>query len=107
MRTTSSSARRAPTCTLAIALALASAAACAAPGAERNASAASALVIQEQGSFAVGGTVLSTPGTYNNNAPTAEEQTFHGDHLYAFLSDTAECQRAANCDAARRLPVRA
>ena len=76
--------RRAPTCTLAIALALASAAACAAPGAERNASAASALAIQEQGSFAVGGTVLSTPGTYNNNAPTAEGQTFHGDHLYAF-----------------------
>lgn len=42
------------------------------------------LVIQEQGSFAVGGTVVSTPGTYNNNAPTAEGQSFHGDHLYAF-----------------------
>jgi pimeloyl-ACP methyl ester carboxylesterase len=42
------------------------------------------LTIQEQGSFAVGGTVLSTPGTYNNNAPTAEGQTLHGDHLYAF-----------------------
>src|SRR4051794_20794625 len=42
------------------------------------------LVIQEQGSFAVGGTVIGTPGTYNNNAPTAEGQTFHGDHLYAF-----------------------
>ena len=42
------------------------------------------LVIQEQGSFAVGGTVISTQGAYNNNAPTAEGQTFHGDHLYAF-----------------------
>lgn len=42
------------------------------------------LVIQEQGSFAVGGTVLSTPGTYNNNAPTAAGQSLHGDHLYAF-----------------------
>jgi Alpha/beta hydrolase family len=42
------------------------------------------LRIQTQGSFAVGGTVLSTPGTYNNNSPTAEGQTFHGDHLYAF-----------------------
>jgi len=41
------------------------------------------LVIQEQGSFAVGGTVISTQGAYNNNAPTAEGQTFHGDHLYA------------------------
>lgn len=42
------------------------------------------LVIQDQGSFAVGGTTLSAPGTYNNNRPTAEGQTFHGDHLYAF-----------------------
>lgn len=42
------------------------------------------LVIQKQGSFAVGGKVVSTPGTYDNNHPTAEGQTFHGDHLYAF-----------------------
>jgi pimeloyl-ACP methyl ester carboxylesterase len=42
------------------------------------------LVIQKQGSFAVGGTVVKTPGTYHNNNPTAEGQTLHGDHLYAF-----------------------
>ncbi|MDQ2140797.1 alpha/beta fold hydrolase [Alcaligenaceae bacterium B3P038] len=42
------------------------------------------LVIQTQGSFAVGGKVVSTPGTYNNNNPTAAGQTIHGDHLYAF-----------------------
>lgn len=42
------------------------------------------LVIQEQGSFAAGGKIVSTPGTYNNNNPTSEGQTFHGDHLYAF-----------------------
>ncbi|RQP05382.1 MAG: alpha/beta fold hydrolase [Paracoccus sp. BP8] len=42
------------------------------------------LVISEQGSFAVGGSVATTPGTYNNNAPTAEGQSVHGDHLYAF-----------------------
>ncbi|WP_246245779.1 alpha/beta hydrolase [Mesorhizobium zhangyense] len=41
------------------------------------------LMIQEQGSFAVGGTILNTAGTYNN-APTAEGQSLHGDHLYAF-----------------------
>lgn len=70
--------------TLATALALASAVGCGAPEAERTAGSASALVIQSQGSFAVGGTVLSTPGTYINNSPTAEGQTFHGDHLYAF-----------------------
>ncbi|MBY3206869.1 alpha/beta hydrolase [Rhizobium laguerreae] len=42
------------------------------------------LVIQEQGSFAVGGAVSTTPGIYNNNAPTAEGQTLHGDHAYVF-----------------------
>ncbi|WP_247877623.1 alpha/beta hydrolase [Brucella pituitosa] len=42
------------------------------------------LTIQEQGSLAVGGTVVRTPGTYNNNNPTAEGQSFHGDHLHAF-----------------------
>ncbi|GAA5233614.1 alpha/beta hydrolase [Verticiella sediminum] len=42
------------------------------------------LVIQEQGSFAAGGKVVSTPGTYDNNNPAAQGQTFHGDHLYAF-----------------------
>ena len=42
------------------------------------------LLIQAQGSFAIGGTVLTTPGNYNNNKPTTEGQTFHGDHLYAF-----------------------
>ncbi|TNM63342.1 alpha/beta hydrolase [Aliirhizobium smilacinae] len=43
-----------------------------------------ALAIQEQGSFAVGGTVSKTAGTYNNNAPTAEGQSLHGDHAYVF-----------------------
>ena len=42
------------------------------------------LIIQEQGSFAAGGTVSRTPGAYNNNAPTTEGQSLHGDHLYAF-----------------------
>ena len=44
----------------------------------------SPLVIQKQGSFTVGGTVVRTPGTYDNNRPTSAGQTFHGDHLYAF-----------------------
>lgn len=42
------------------------------------------LVVREQGSFAVGGTVSATAGTYNNNAPTSEGQTLHGDHAYVF-----------------------
>ncbi|WP_313611905.1 alpha/beta fold hydrolase [Rhizobium sp.] len=50
----------------------------------QTATKAEPLVIERQGSFAVGGTVSSKPGTYNNNAPTAEGQTLHGDHAYVF-----------------------
>ena len=46
--------------------------------------AAGPLVIQAQGSFAVGGAVRRTPGDYDNNKPTSVGQSFHGDHLYAF-----------------------
>lgn len=50
------------------------------------------LVIQEQGSFAVGGTVVTAPGTFDpiahgafNPANQASEgQTLHGDHAYVF-----------------------
>ena len=42
------------------------------------------LIIQEQGSFAVGGTVISNPGTFNPYKQTPEGQTFHGDHAYVF-----------------------
>lgn len=42
------------------------------------------LVIQSQGSFTIGGTVKTTPGSYDNNRPTSAGQSLHGDHLYAF-----------------------
>lgn len=42
------------------------------------------LVIQEQGSFAVGGTVTTNAGTFNPANPTPEGQTFHGDHACVF-----------------------
>ena len=43
------------------------------------------LTIKEQGSFAVGGTVATEPGSFDvNNALNSQGQTFHGDHLYAF-----------------------
>jgi len=43
------------------------------------------LTIKEQGSFAVGGTVATKPGSFDvNNALDSQGQTFHGDHLYAF-----------------------
>lgn len=42
------------------------------------------LTIVDQGSFAAGGTVTQTPGTYDNDAPSSAGQSMHGDHLYAF-----------------------
>jgi len=42
------------------------------------------LVIAEQGSFAVGGTVITNPGVYDPIKRTPEGQTFHGDHAYVF-----------------------
>ncbi|MCK9421476.1 MAG: alpha/beta fold hydrolase [Bacteroidales bacterium] len=42
------------------------------------------LEIQTQGSFAVGGTVINNPGTFNPYAPTPAGQTSHGDHAFVF-----------------------
>jgi len=42
------------------------------------------LKIQEQGSFAVGGSVKANPGTFDAISRTPEGQTFHGDHAYVF-----------------------
>lgn len=42
------------------------------------------IVIKEQGSFAAGGSVITNPGTFNHLKPTAEGQTYHGDHAYVF-----------------------
>jgi len=43
------------------------------------------LILEEQGSFAVGGTVISNPGTFDPNIQTPAGQTFHGDHAYVFF----------------------
>jgi hypothetical protein len=42
------------------------------------------LIIQEQGSFAVGGTVITNPGAFDQYNQTPSGQTFHGDHAYVF-----------------------
>lgn len=42
------------------------------------------LVIQEQGSFAVGGTVIKNPGNFDQYNPTPAGQTLSGDHAYVF-----------------------
>jgi hypothetical protein len=51
------------------------------------------LVIQQQGSFAVGGTVINNPGTFDPLKPTPAGQTFHGDHAYAFYQIPANARR--------------
>lgn len=42
------------------------------------------IVIQEQGSFAFGGTVVAEPGTFDPYNTSPAGQTFHGDHGYVF-----------------------
>ncbi|HVO33400.1 MAG TPA: alpha/beta fold hydrolase [Elusimicrobiota bacterium] len=42
------------------------------------------IMIQEQGSFAVGGTVVTNPGIFDPVKMLPEGQTFHGDHAYVF-----------------------
>lgn len=42
------------------------------------------LMIQEQGSFAVGGTVIQSPGSFETLNPTSGGQTLHGDHARVF-----------------------
>ena len=57
-----------------------------------NKEGAEALMIQEQGSFAIGGSVITAPGTfdpikhgaYNPANQSSEGQTLHGDHAYVF-----------------------
>ena len=40
------------------------------------------LLIKDQGSFAVGGSVLKNSGMYDPMKRTPDEQTLHGDHAY-------------------------
>ncbi|MBS1488851.1 MAG: alpha/beta fold hydrolase [Bacteroidetes bacterium] len=42
------------------------------------------ITIQDQGSFAVGGSIITNPGTFDPIKRTPEGQTFHGDHAYVF-----------------------
>jgi len=42
------------------------------------------LIIQEQGSFAAGGTVVTNPGIFDPVKMSPEGQTFRGDHAYVF-----------------------
>jgi pimeloyl-ACP methyl ester carboxylesterase len=54
------------------------------PSVAQNVKKQKPMQLQEQGSFAIGGTVITNPGTFDPYRPTAEGQTFHGDHAYVF-----------------------
>ncbi len=59
------------------------------------------LTIQQQGSFAVGDTVITAPGTfdpirqgaYNPAGPDSAGQTLHGDHAYVFYQVPTNARR--------------
>jgi pimeloyl-ACP methyl ester carboxylesterase len=52
-----------------------------------------ALVLEDQGSFAVGGTVVTNPGTFDPHHPSSQGGTLHGDHAYAFYQVPVEPRR--------------
>ena len=51
------------------------------------------LVIKEQGSFTVGGTVITNPGTFDPYNQTPEGQTLHGDHAYVFYQIPVDARK--------------
>jgi hypothetical protein len=51
------------------------------------------LVIEEQGSFAVGGTVITNPGTFDPHDPTPAGQTLHGDHAYVLYQIPVDARK--------------
>lgn len=72
-------------CRAAIALLSGAAVLASLPAISQQANRPEPLIIQDQGSLAVGGTVTTAPGTFDPLKPLQPAgQTFHGDHLYAF-----------------------
>jgi hypothetical protein len=63
---------------LVITLSIVASATTAAPPQQAN----SAIVLADQGSFMVGGTFVTNPGTFDPVASTPDGQTIHGDHAY-------------------------
>lgn len=51
------------------------------------------IVIQDQGSFTVGGSVVTNPGTFDPIKRTPEGQTLHGDHAYVFYQTPVNAKK--------------
>ena len=63
------------------------------PSAAQSSKKQKPIEIQEQGSFAVGGTVISNPGTFDPTNPTPAGQTLHGDHAYIFYQIPVDARK--------------
>ena len=92
--------RRAALSAMIIGSALVTAMACAGRVTNRSGSAPEPLVIQEQGSFAVGGAAVTAPGTFDpigqgayTPTPDPKGQTLHGDHAYVFYQTPVNARR--------------
>lgn len=79
--------------TLLAALAPALAAAAPAKRAEARARVSDPIVLEAQGSFAVGGTVIRNPGTFSSTEFGPDGQSIHGDHAYVFYQIPARARR--------------
>jgi len=51
------------------------------------------ITLADQGSFAVGGAVLTNPGTFDPVNPTEAGQTVHGDHAYVMYQIPVNARR--------------
>ncbi|MBN2480702.1 MAG: alpha/beta fold hydrolase [Bacteroidales bacterium] len=51
------------------------------------------ILIQKQGSFTVGGSVMTNAGTFDPDKQTPEGQTFHGDHAYVFYQVPVDARK--------------
>jgi hypothetical protein len=63
------------------------------PAAAQHAKKQEPMLIEEQGSFAVGGTVIANPGRFDPYNQTPAGQTFHGDHAYVFYQIPADARK--------------
>ncbi len=51
------------------------------------------LIVQEQGSFAVGGSIIRSSGTFNSLTFSPEGQTLRGDHAYIFYQKPVNARK--------------
>lgn len=88
------------TAQLAASCALVAALGCAAAIANRDGGTPAPLMIRDQGSFTLGGTLVTAPGTFDPIAqgaytptPDPKGQTLHGDHAYVFYQVPVNARR--------------